>query len=547
MLERLISINICDRTRETTVAGCTSKSSARTLGVAHPAIVTLYLKPNPNPEVTDIAPIAHRPPKNARQCLLLWLLAPLIFAACDSAPSPPPNVVFFLVDDLGWMDVGFNNPDSFYDTPNLDRLALNSARFTNAYAAAPVCSPTRVSILTGKHPARLATTDYFGAPQPEAMGNHWTKSKPLLPATYQDRMPLEEVTLAETLKDNGYATFYAGKWHLGPEGFWPEDQGFDENQGGITRGGPYGGDRYFSPYGNPRLVDGPPGEHLPDRLASETIEFIDENRARPFFAYLSFYSVHTPLLARPDLEAKYLALQDPPDSIEWGTEGERRVRLVQNHAVYAGMVEAMDEAVGRVLDTLESAGLADNTIVVFMSDNGGLSTSEGHPTSNLPLRAGKGWLYEGGIREPMLIRWPGGSGPGTTVDAPVTSTDFYPSILAMAGLPPRPDQHLDGADLTPLLRGEELAEERPLFWHYPHYGNQGGSPGAAIRLGRYKLIEFFEDGRTELYDLEGDLAEANDLADALPEVREDLLTRLHAWQSSIDARFPAPNPNVEGR
>jgi arylsulfatase A-like enzyme len=254
--------------------------------------------------------------------------------------------------------------------------------------------------------------------------------------------------------------------------------------------------------------------------------------------------VHTPLLARPDLEAKYLALQDPPDTIEWGVEGERRVRLVQNHAVYAGMVEAMDEAVGRVLDHLETAGLSDNTIIVFMSDNGGLSTSEGHPTSNLPLRAGKGWLYEGGIREPMLIRPPGGSAQGQTVNTPVTSTDFYPSILAMAGLPAQPSQHLDGVDITPLLEGDELAV-RPLFWHYPHYGNQGGAPAAAVRLGKYKLIELFEDGGIELYDLQADIAEAHDLADALPEVRQQLLESLHAWQASVDARFPAPNPVAE--
>ncbi|MFT5143779.1 MAG: arylsulfatase A-like enzyme [Rhodothermales bacterium] len=474
---------------------------------------------------------------------LIIALAAFLVVGCQSTPSPPPNVLFILVDDLGWADVGFNNPDSFYDTPNLDRLATMSVRFTNAYAAAPVCSPTRASILTGKYPARLAATDYFGAPQPDEVGNQW--SKPLLPATYEDRMPLEETTLAEALQAGGYATFFAGKWHLGPEGFWPEDQGFDVNRGGITGGGPYGGDRYFSPYGNPRLEDGPAGEHLPDRLATETISFIEDTAEQRFFAYLSFYSVHTPLMARPDLEAKYAARQDSVPPTEWGTEGERRVRLVQNHAIYAGMVEAMDQAVGRVLDHLTERDLIDNTVIVFMSDNGGLSTSEGHPTSNLPLRAGKGWLYEGGIREPMLVRWPGVTNPGTTIGSPVTSTDFYPTILAMAGLPAMPNQHVDGVSLEPLLRGNAPGAERPLFWHYPHYGNQGGSPGAAVRLGRYKLVEFYEDGRTELYDLEEDWSESRDLAVSLPEIREELLGRLHAWQASAGARFPTRNPSAD--
>lgn len=463
------------------------------------------------------------------------LLALFVLAGCS---EPAPNVLFILVDDLGWADVGFNNPDTFYETPNLDALAENSVRFTNAYAAAPVCSPTRVSIMTGKYPVRLATTDYFGAPQPESVGNHWTAGKPLLPAPYLDRMPLEEVTLAEAFGEAGYATFFAGKWHLGPEGFWPESQGFDENQGGITRGGPYGGDRYFSPYGNPRLDDGPPGEHLPDRLASETIAFIDEQRGTPFFSFLSFYSVHTPLLSRPDLQEKYEARVDSSGQGEWGSEGARRVRLKQNHAVYAGMVEAMDLAVGRVLDHLESAGLLDNTIVVFMSDNGGLSTSEGHPTSNLPLRAGKGWLYEGGIREPMLLKWPGMAHPGTSVDRPVTSTDFYPTLLALAGLPARPQQHLDGHDLF----GPIGDADRALFWHYPHYGNQGGSPGAAIRVGDYKLIQFFEDNHTELYNLREDVGETNNLADAQPDLHATLLRQLHTWQAEVNARQPQLNP-----
>ncbi|NLT77147.1 MAG: sulfatase-like hydrolase/transferase, partial [Planctomycetes bacterium] len=289
-----------------------------------------------------------------------------------------PNFVFFLVDDLGWTDLGCYG-STFYETANVDRLAAQGMRFTNAYAACPVCSPTRASIMTGKYPARLRTTDYFGAPQPDTVQNHWTRNKPLLPARYLNRLPLEEVTVAEALKEHGYATFFAGKWHLGPEGFWPEDQGFDFNKGGHDRGGPYGGKKYFSPYGNPRLSDGPDGEHLPNRLATETCKFIEEHRDRPFLAYLSFYSVHTPLMAREDLKAKYEAKAKAvtPDGPAWGKEGDREVRLVQDHLVYAGMVEAMDLAVGKVLDALDRLELAQETVVSFMSDNGGLSTSEG--------------------------------------------------------------------------------------------------------------------------------------------------------------------------
>ena len=454
------------------------------------------------------------------------------------------NFVFFLVDDLGWTDLGCFG-STFYETPNVDRLAAGSMRFTNAYAACPVCSPTRASIMTGKYPARLRTTDYFGAPQPDAVGRRWPKSRRLLPARYRDRLPLEEVTLAEALKQHGYATFFAGKWHLGGEGFYPEDQGFDVNKGGLERGGPYGGKKYFSPYGNPKLPDGPAGEHLPDRLATETCRFIETNKDRPFLAYLSFYSVHTPLMARADLRAKY---EKKAESVEhegpaWGKEGARKVRLVQNHAVYAGMVEAMDQAVGKVLDALDRLDLAHNTVVFFMSDNGGLSTSEGHPTCNLPLRAGKGWLYEGGIREPMMVRWPGQVEGGGVCHEPVISTDFYPTILEMAGVPAKPRQHVDGRSMVTLLRQRGRQKGRAFYWHYPHYGNQGGSPGGAIRLGDYKLIEFYEDNHIELYNLRDDIGEQHDLAAAMPEMAGKLRRMLHEWRKEVDAAMPTPNPN----
>ncbi len=457
--------------------------------------------------------------------------------------STHTNVVFFLVDDLGWRDIGAFG-STFYETLHVDRLAQEGMRFTEAYAACPVCSPTRASIMSGKYPARLNTTDFFGGPQPERVLSNKKWKRPLVPAAYVPHLPLEEVSLAEAFKQQGYATFFAGKWHLGGPGYFPEDQGFDVNRGGLQRGGPYGGDRYFSPYGNANLSDGPKGEHLPDRLATETCKFIEANQKKPFFAYLSFYSVHTPLMAREDLKAKYRAkaeaLEHPGPT--WGQESARKVRLVQDHAVYGGMVEAMDQAVGKVLDKVTALGLERNTVVIFMSDNGGLSTSEGHPTSNLPLRAGKGWLYEGGIREPMIIKWPGVTPPGSVCEETVTSTDFYPTLLGMTGLPAMPDQHVDGVSLVPLLKGATTLDRPAVYWHYPHYGNQGGSPGAAVRAGDYKLIEFFEDGHFELYNLRQDIGEKDDLAARMPGKVKALSQVLHQWLEDVEARMPTPYP-----
>ncbi len=451
-------------------------------------------------------------------------------------PASRPNVVFMLADDLGQRDLGCYG-STFYETPHLDRMARQGARFTDAYASCPVCSPTRASIMVGKWPQRTGITDYIGAPAPE----RWKRNTKLLPAPYRDRLDLAEVTLAEAFRQAGYATFFAGKWHLGPEGFWPEDQGFDINKGGCAWGAPSGGKRYFSPYGNPRLPDGPPGEHLPDRLASETVRFIEANRHRPFFVYLAFYSVHTPLMAREDLRQKYEAKRRRLGlEAKWGREEPRDVRLVQEHPVYAAMVEAMDLAVGKVLAKLDELGLSDNTLVIFTSDNGGLSTSEGWPTSNLPWRAGKGWLYEGGIREPLLVRWPKVVRPGTVIDTPVASPDFFPTLVEAAGLA-APGQ-LDGQSLLPVLRGTGGLAERALYWHYPHYGNQGGAPGAAIRRGPWKLIEWFEDGKVELFNLAEDPGETRDRAGAEPQRVAQLRAELHAWQRDVGAKFPTRNP-----
>lgn len=451
----------------------------------------------------------------------------------------PLNFVFLLIDDFGWMDIGVNNPHCFYETPNIDRLARSGMNFTNGYAANPVCSPTRYSIMTGKYPSRVDATNFFSG----------RRSGRFNPGELNDKMSLSEITLAEALKEHGYKTAFAGKWHLGPdEQYWPENQGFDANIGGWAVGSPRGG--YFAPFDNPRLGEYPKGSHLPRVLTDESLAIMDQYKDKPFLLYLAYYSVHTPLQGREDLIAKYQAKRDKllaEDATEFGPEEqvwpggkERRVRIRQCHAVYGAMVEAMDEQIGRVLDKLDELGIADNTAVMLMSDNGGLSTSEGSPTSNLPLRGGKGWLYEGGIREPFLIRWPGVTRPGSRCDVPVVSTDFYPTILEMAGLPAKNDQHLDGVSLAPLLKGRKRIDRDAIYWHYPHYSNQGGFPGGAVRMGNWKLIERFEDGRVHLYDLEQDIGERKDLASEHPQRVAQMREKLHAWYKQVDAKFLRP-------
>lgn len=462
-----------------------------------------------------------------------------------AAAKKPLNILFILADDLGWTDLGCFG-SSFYDTPSLDGLAKGGTRFTQAYAACPVCSPTRSSIMTGQYPARTRNTDFFGGPQPEAMKK--TK-RPVLPASYIEHLDAKHTTLAEALKTHGYATFFAGKWHLGNEGSYPEDHGFDINMGGFHKGGPYGGKKYFSPYGNPKLKDGPEGEHLPDRLATETVKFIAANKDQPFLAYLSFYSVHTPLMGREDLVEKYEKKKKllAKDQAVWDSEPPRKVRLVQDHAVYAAMVEAMDQAVGKVLKGLEDNGVADNTLVIFFSDNGGLSTSEGHPTSNLPLRAGKGWLYEGGVREPMIVRWPGVTPANQVCTQPVISTDFFPTILEAAGLPALDQQHVDGVSFVATLKNPEREQkDRILFWHYPHWGNQGGSPGTVVRSGDWKLIHFYDPAKPdELYNLSKDASEKNNLAKQEPERLNQLKKHMDRLLKATSARLPTINPAAQ--
>jgi arylsulfatase A-like enzyme len=463
----------------------------------------------------------------------------LALASAVAAKPRKPNVVFILVDDLGWSDIGTYG-STFYETPNVDALAKSGMLFTDGYAACPVCSPSRAAILSGKYPARMDTTDLFG-------GSRERKLLPL-PAPYNSYLALEELTMAEAFVENGYKTFFAGKWHLGDKKYFPEKQGFQINKGGHRRGSPPGG--YFSPYKNPKLADGPMGECLPDRLGDESVKFIQENRDNPFLLYLSFYSVHTPVQTKESYKKKYqqkasaVVVRRNSEFERVCSQRNNRARQVQKHPVYAGMMQSMDENVGKVLNKLKELGLTDNTIVCFTSDNGGLSTSEGSPTSNLPLKAGKGWLYEGGIRVPYIIRWPGITKPGSKCTVPVIGNDFYPTLLQAAGLPQKPKQHVDGVSLVPLLNGaSKTIGRKAIYWHYPHYGNQGGRPGSALRVGDYKLIETFEDNAIELYNLRDDIGEMKDLSASMPEKVAELKKMLNSWRSEVDAKMMKPNPN----
>lgn len=452
-----------------------------------------------------------------------------------------PNVVFFLVDDLGWADPGCYGSE-FHETPNIDALAESGMRFTNGYAAASICSPTRASIMTGRHPVRVDITDWIE-------GFNWRRAKNPKLITPDDRsnLALEEVTIAETLKDHGYQTFFAGKWHLGGEGHYPTDQGFDINIGGHHVGSPPGG--YYGPWKNPLLTADFEGEYLTDRLTDESLKFLDERDAdRPFLLYLSYYNVHTPIQPCKEFiehfEAKKTAMygdEQTPTRVEH--DGLTRMR--QDNAPFASMLRAVDKSVGRVLEKLDELNLAEDTLVVFFSDNGGLSTLRTFgPTCNEPLRAGKGWLYEGGIREPMIVRAPGVTEPGSTCDAPVISMDFFPTILELAGLPAQPELHADGKSLVPLLAGIKTVDnERILCWHYPHYHGSTWAPGAAIRQGDWKLVEFYHYGNVELYNLKDDPSEKNDLSETMPEKTREMLDKLHAWQKDLNAQMPKLNPD----
>lgn len=462
-------------------------------------------------------------------------------SADDSSPNRAerPNVVFILADDLGWRDLS-NEGSEFYESPHIDRIANGGIKFTRGYATCQVCSPSRASIMTGKYPARLAITDWIGA----AEGQEWKRNTKLLPATYNHQLPADDTSMAEAFRESGYRTFFAGKWHLGGEGSLPTDHGFEFNIGGHHRGSPPGG--YFSPWNNPQMKSGPKGELLPLRLGRETAEFIESHKDEPFFAMLSFYSVHGPIQTTKKLWKKYrdkaIAMGAKPDDERFLVDRTTPVRQVQDNPIYGGMVESMDDAVGIVMAKLDELGLAENTVVVFTSDNGGVSAGDGKATSNLPFRGGKGRQWEGGIREPYYIMWPKKIAAGSKTATPATGADLYPTLLELTGQKLRPDQHVDGVSLVPLFENEEL-ERRKLYWHYPHYGNQGGEPSSIVIDGDWKLIHYYEDGRDELYNIAADIGEQSDIATDNPEVLKQLRTDLDQWLVGVDARMPIPNPD----
>lgn len=465
---------------------------------------------------------------------LLFLFA-VCFSGCKAGKEnkTPANVVVLLVDDLGWMDLGCYG-STFHETPRIDAFAQQAARFTNAYTPNPVCSPTRAAIMTGRYPSRVDITDWIP-------GRSIDNPRLVTPED-RDNLALEEVTLAETLKEHGYQTFYAGKWHLGDEGHFPEDQGFDINKGGHDRGSPPGG--YYAPFNNPRLEDKADDRYLTDRLTNECIGFLEtRDREKPFLMYMAYYTVHTPIQGWDEydgyFEEKTKTLPNR-GGLETKDEHDGITRLNQSDFKYAAMVKALDNSVGRILDALKAQGLDENTIILLSSDNGGLSTlARPGPTSNVPLRAGKGWCYEGGIRVPFLVKAPGIDTSNTTIDTPAISMDFFPTILDLAGLPPRPDLHQDGVSLKPLLEGKAI-QDRPLFWHYPHYHGSTWTPGAAIRDGDWKLIQFYEYDKVELYNLKDDLGESNELSKQHPEKTRELLAKLKQLQEQTGSKIPYP-------
>ncbi len=474
------------------------------------------------------------------KCLSLVVLM-CLFASCHKEePQEKTNFVFILVDDLGWTDLGYSGSD-FHETPNIDAFAKTSVLFTDAYASGSVCSPSRASILTGKHPIRHDITDWIPGNDP--------KNRKLLGPQDLDELPLSELTLAEVLKAHGYTTFFAGKWHLGSNDYFPENQGFQTNIGGYHRGSP---NSYYAPYKNPKLDDGPEGEYLTDRLTNESIKFIKE-RAKsdnPFFLYLNYYTVHTPIQANKKHIEKFnkkLELLEDAE-VEFRDEGIAQTTVNHRNPDYASMVYALDENIGRLIQSLKDQGIYENTTIIFTSDNGGLSTLDKRlnwtgPTSTTPLRAGKGWLYEGGIRVPLLIKPAQHNNKQSVVNTPVIGHDFYPTILSQANISKPENQTIDGHDLSKLLDDESELDRKEIFWYYPHYHGSGWTPGAAIRQGNWKLIEFYESNSVELYDLSKDISEKHDLSSKYPEKVKVLVEKLQELQESMNYKEAEVNPN----
>ncbi len=472
----------------------------------------------------------------------------LVLFGCESGGEgkpEKPDILLIVVDDLGYKDLSCMG-GRYYETPNVDRIAAGGMTFTNGYATCAVCSPSRASLLTGKFTARHGITDWIGAAEGTAWRRHGRHNK-LLPAPYLHHLPHADTVLPEAFRMHGYKTFFAGKWHLGGPGYYPEDNGFDVNVGGYETGSPPHG-RYFSPFHDPKMKDLPEekGMSLSMKLARETVKFIEAHKDEPFLAYLSFYAVHSPIQTT---KAKWKHYRDKADSMGIAPRGfamERRLpyRLHQDNPVYAGLVSQMDDAVGYVLDALERLGLDEKTVVVFTSDNGGVVSGDAFSTNLAPLRGGKGYQWEGGIRVPLFIGVPWMDIAGKKNDTPVSGADLYPTLLDLAGLPLLPHQHVDGMSLVPLLQGDTLPP-RAFYWHYPHYGNQGGDPASMIRKGHWKLIHYWEDGSEELYDLSQDISEQHDLAQRDPGVRKQLSGELLSWLRSVHARYAIPDPEYD--
>ncbi|QDT32738.1 sulfatase [Thalassoglobus polymorphus] len=470
------------------------------------------------------------------------------------------NVIVLLVDDMGWTDLGYCGSD-LYETPNIDRLAATGMRFTNAYAACTVCSPTRVAILTGQSPARVNVTDFIPG--------HRLENLPQQIPDWTQKLEHRHLTIAEILKDHGYRTAHVGKWHLTPRivtndvnsdgnfpEFYPQSQGFDVNIGGNEAGAPRS---YFWPYGRGKgdarkqnnlfatLPDSkenyPEGTYLTDQLTDEAVKFIEQSTAKgsPFFLYFAYYNVHTPLQAKPELIEHYKAkLKDHP--------ADHPKDQRHTNPVYAGMVHSVDDSVGRLVKTLRDQGVDKNTLIIFTSDNGGLTGAKGRPpvTSNLPLRQGKGSIYEGGVRVPAFVSWPEKTKPNQISSEPIISMDVLPTILEATNVevPAQLKPLLDGVSLVPILtqKNNSLAK-RNLYWHYPHYHMMGAIPYSAVRSGDWKLIEFFDERPSELYNLQNDIHEDHNLTSENPEIAKQLHNELETWRKKVDAQKPKPNPD----
>ncbi len=459
---------------------------------------------------------------------LLFFLTSLFVSLAQAGDRK--NIVLFLIDDLGWNDVGCYG-STYYQTPAIDKLASEGVRFTRAYSACAVCTPSRAAILTGRYPARLLMTNW-------TPDGRWNPANRLIEGRFLRELPLEQFTIAEALREAGYKTISIGKWHLGGEPFsMPEHHGFDINIGGTAHGAP---GEYFYPYaGNwsipttkkkskwKVLPDGKPGEYLTDRLTDEAIAFMEDNRNNPFFLYFPHFAVHTPLEAKQEMIRKYEAIP----------EDQR-----QGNPIYAAMIESVDQSVHKVMLTLEDLNLLENTVVIFTSDNGGMWKA----TDNSPLRGHKGTYWEGGVRVPLIIKWPSVAKKGRTVDTPVIGMDLYPTLLEAAGLPMLPNQHLDGINLTPLLSNQQDLERDALFWHFPHYNNHPETmPQGSILKGNWKLIEAFDPAGIQLYNLEDDPSETHDLSAKRPELAKSLLEELQKWRSEVGADLMQPNPDFD--